>query len=255
MNSGLLRVFVVLFALLSSSLPHVHAQNADDVILKEMNAKLREIKQRALTTDDPAQRIAAQQEIMQVMKETVPKLTTTARPMFVISMQVLTPLQTEGEIYTQMIADWVASGESDFATLSNREEIARRIERIERLSKVNESLLVRFNNFEDNVMEALKENDVPMAQRRGFLEGLRESMGKQIGPLRAIRTIDRQLFVQYKAAYELLDRCWGKWSKADDGMFRWENSEDEAVFQKCIDEILSLAEKQAQAEQLLSTRL
>lgn len=246
---------VLLLAIVALFLPTVWAQNADEILLRDMNAKVREIKQRALSSDSYETRLAAQLEIMQVMQDTAPLLSEKVRPIFVVSMKVITPMSDEGAAYTQMIADWSATGEADFTTLKDTIEIAARVGRIERMAAANESLITRFNRFEDDVMAALKDYGIAADMRQAFLEGLRETLGRQIGPMRAIRTFDRELFNRYKAVYALIEQRQERWKRDDNGQFLWEDEEDAQTFQRLLSEIMDLATRQSEAEKLLSSRL
>lgn len=246
---------VFLLAIVAFTLPAARAQNADDILLRDMNAKVREIKQRALATDNYDVRLAAQREIMQVMQDTAPLLSEKVRPIFVVSMKVLTPMSEQGAAYTQMIADWSASGEADFTTMKDNGEIAARVARIDRMAEANEALITRFNRFEDDVMGALKDYGIAADQRQAFLEGLRETLGRQIGPMRAIRTFDRELFLRYKSVYALIEQRHEHVKRDDAGQFIWEVEEDGQTFQRLLAEIMDLATRQSEAEKLLSSRL
>lgn len=230
-------------------------KNNDEVVMREFQTRMKDIQTRALATDDFEQRRQAQQEVRQLFESTLPKLSDELRPMLMVSFKVVTPLQERSAEYLGEASKFFSSGAASFTELKSRKEIATRVEKIAQLTKLNTELLAAINRLESEVARILDESKVTGANRVSFLAGFNQSMGRTIGPMRAIRTLDTEIFTRLGAAFRMLEKHWGKWTANAEGAIEWQDAATEAEFTKLQNEIQELAQRQATAEQQLSERL
>lgn len=250
----LLRLLLTTATLASAALA-AEPTNNDDAVIREFTTRVKEIQKRALATDDLDERAKAQREVKQLFDDMLPKLSPEARPMMLVSIKVVTPLMERSGAYLAEASKFFSSGGDAATGIASREQIAGRIEKIAHLRKMNTELLATMNRLDADVAAVLDEAKVTGANRTAFLTGFNESMGRTIGPMRAIRTLDTEILTRLVAMFQLLDKYWGKWSANADGTVQWQDETAEKEFTKLKEEIEALADRQAAAEQQLSERL
>ena len=105
------------------------------------------------------------------------------------------------------------------------------------------------------VERILAASSLSKAEQRDFTDGFNKGFGRTAGPMKAVRTLDSELFDRFVAAFELLEQHWGAWAPTEAGPFTWSNEEAEQKFVALVEEIQVLAERQQEAQRVLMERI
>lgn len=236
-------------------LPLTALANAkDDKVMKSFESQLRVLQKEFFATDDLEKRVAVQKQMQQLFETTLKQLSDEVRPLMSVTVNIVIPLQQKGAEFMALAAKFSSSGQGDPATIKERAELATRIAGLEELERHNTELLALITTVNERVTRALDDGKITGAQRAGFLTGFNESTGRALGPMKALRTLDREIFAEMRRLYRLLDEHWGQW-KYDDGTFVWQDSEAEKICQEIQLKIGTLIERESAAEQELSKRI
>ncbi len=227
----------------------------DDAIIAEMRRKIIEIQKQMVGEADAAKLLGLQGQVRAVMDETMPKLTPPTRALFEVSLKVIMPIQDLTTAYMQQVGAYTGSPRSDFATIRTVADIDERIALVEGLVKQNEAVLDRLNNFDKDCEKVLATSSIAAEAKRGFLVGVSEGFGRQIGPMRAIRNLDTQAYRQLQKAYGYLKEHWGKWKPGTNGGLAWDDAGQQAEFVAICTEISGIVERQTKAQQVLVERM
>lgn len=226
----------------------------DDTVLAEMKSRILVLQRGIVATSDPAEMVKLQQEIRTVMNETLPKLSPESRPLFAVSMKVIQPLQSLTEQYMREVEVFSTSPQSDPTKIKSPAEFDRQIELLDHLIVRNEEVLKLINSFEDDCQRELTAQGITGNARLGFLDGIQRGLGRQMGPMRAIRTLDTQAYRQMQAIFGYLKQHWGKWKPADTGL-AWDDASLEEGFAALYATLQQTIDRQAAAQELLMQRM
>lgn len=247
---------LMLFALLGllACVPNFAQANAkDEKVMKSFEKELRALQQAFFASDDLEKRIEVQKQMQQLFTTTLTQLSDETRPVMEVSVKVVLPLQQQAAEFMDLAAKFSSSGQGDPATIKERGDIAPRIATLEELERRNAALLAEISTMNERLSRALDAGKVTGKQRAGFLAGFNETTGRSLGPMKAIRTLDGQIFAEMKRLYRLLDEQWGKW-KYEDEDFVWQDSEAEKACLEIRTSLGTLLERESAAEAELSKR-
>lgn len=244
---------VLLVAIVAA--PAFAASRAEDQkLIAELQAKQKEFANRVVATADPEQRAVLIREQTKAVDEILAKLGEPTRSALAISIKIVEPIQSMGANYLSQVGAVSQQGAFDFTALATRDEIPRRTKLIEDLERANAELLERISRVESDLDAELSRSALTAAQRRDFQAGFTHKFGRTVGPTKAIRNIDAQVWVIMKKILTLLDTNWGKW-KVREGTIVWDAAEAEAAYTTMQSEIDAAIERQARAEQELARRV
>lgn len=249
------RLFCLFLALLLTA-SALGQSKEDQALLDEMNRKIRDLQMQAYAASDNLERFTSlQDQVMGVVRDTLAKVSPKARPALEIGLTLMGPLHEESNAYLKLASSKIEGGLFDFTTVAKREEIAPRIEQLQDLKDRNERLRVRVDRIDDEVKRILESSPLSKAEQRAFREGFNQEFGRRVGPMKAVRTLDSQLFDLFASAFRHLDQHWGAWKVSAEGPLEWNDEAAGNKFEELIGEIQEVAERQAAAEQLLNDRI
>ena len=227
------------------------ARATDEEVLAKMQQRMIALKQQMAKTEDLAERATLQKQAVTIINETLKQLSPQSRPMVEVGLKLVQPLQTDAGEYMLAVNAFFSSEAGDFRSIKSREEIKDRIAKVDQLDRSNRKLLERINSLESDAEKMLETGGVSRANRAGFMEGLRQGAAKQMGAMRALRTLDSKMYDQWKAALSLLDAHFGKWHSEGDGPIVFDDEEAKTKFLEIVKEIETLGERSQAAEQAI----
>jgi hypothetical protein len=239
---------------LLGAVPGRAAENNDNQIIAELQQKSLELKRQLLSSDDPLEQERLQKAMMQMVEDALPKLSPQGRALLQIGLKIMQPLQETSSAYLQMVAKFSESSVADFTTVKSREEIPGRIAKIRLLIAANQEILDRIDRVEPDVLKLLDESGVNEMARRGFIDGFTKASARQMGPMKAVRNLDGKLYALFIAGLQHMEANWGHWSVTAAEDIAWDDTAREAKFIEILQEIGTLAARQAEAEQQLLRR-
>lgn len=227
----------------------------DSKILEEYRTRNLEIARRIIATTDLTERVHLMSEHRLIMDEVLNRVSDESRPFLKIAIKIMIPFQQEGQAYTEKAGAFFNDPDNNFDRFRSRDDIQRSIAGIKDLSTLNTHLITRLNAIETDIETEMNASSVKAADRRNFMAGFRNGFGRTIGPARAIRSLDNQLYDCWLTLYDLLDTEWSHWTVMDDGTLNFERSEAADKFNLITTEINVLSERQSQAEAAYLSRL
>lgn len=235
--------------------PAIAASQAEDKkLIAELRAKQKDFANRVIATADPEQRAALIREQTKTVDAILANLGEPTRSALAVSIKIVEPIQSMGANYLNQVGTVSQQGTFDFASIATREDIARRAKLIEDLERANAELLERISRVESDMDAELSRSALTAAQRRDFQAGFTRKFGQTVGPSKAIRNIDAQVWMLMKRILALLDSNWGNW-KVREGTIVWDVAEAEVAYTKMQAEIDAAIERQSRAEQELARRI
>lgn len=246
-----LAILTVLF------LPQLNAQSEKDdaKLLKTMEARLAKVRQQLLATSDPAENAKLQNAIDDIRKETLPKLTPKAQAPILIVMKLIEPLRKEAIAYAQILANFSNSKDSDFTTIKSRDDITVRLSVIEKLNTANDHLLARLDNIDIATGETLEALGLDAHDKAEFLAQFKQSFSRSRGPTKAIRSLDTKILAHFRAALELMDKHWGRWTAKEGDPLIWLDQAAETQFTNITTEMNAFAVEQASIQNELAVNI
>lgn len=225
---------------------------SDEQIIAEMQQRMKALQQRIIEAETLKERADLQKEIKGLLEETINKVSPKIRPMMEIGFKLVGSISDAGEEYTREASSFFESDDGDFRTIKKPGDITARRARIQKLTVANQKLLERINSMEKDAEDILAKGGVSAEDRRGFMTGFRNSTGKRMGALRALRTIDAKMLAFWLDALALLETEWGHWKVLEgDHPIQWDRPEAQKKFSDIVGEIQVLAERQAAAEKAI----
>jgi hypothetical protein len=228
----------------------------DEAIIAEVKPRLAALQRKLLETEDSAERLEIQRELMATMDAMLPRLSPGGRAVMSVSLKVVQPIQLESAAYVKAVGEHFGANGTLFGPLATREQIGEQIEKLAVLSKMNDSLTNRINSLRADAERLLETSELSAIQRRGFLQGLEgDGVGKQMSATKAVRTLDTRFYATLTEALKHLDANWGKWSVADNGVVWKDAPSAETRFNEFLAEIQTLAQRQRDAQLALAERI
>ena len=242
--SGLVTLLLVPFA----------AASSDAELLKKFNEDSARIRQQMAGNSAPEKLIVLIQEQKQLQEKLLAEISAEMQPMLTVVFAVITPLQENGEAYVRRVAQIVQSGKADFSTISRQEEIDERRQEFQDMLTANLELLDQINAIENDAEKALAKTKLSEKDKREFLRSFSAKMSSTIGPMRAIRALDTKMIELWFQQLDLLKAEWGRWT-GQKQVINFENPEANERYQEASSALVTLADRQVQAQQLLVNRL
>jgi hypothetical protein len=249
----MIRRLIPLFAL-ALALPLSSRADADETLIQDMNTRVQALKRDALSTSDLKQATEDQAQMAKIMEDTLAKLSPKARAMMTVSLKVVQPLQEQAGTYVKMVDAFSSSDDARFTTITGRDQIGPRRERIAKLAAANAALITLYHGMREHAEQLLATADIASAEKKAYLNEFDESFGRTIGPTMAIRELDRKLYGEWTAALDLLDRQWGKWTVNPQQQIEWAAAEGRDQFNAIMANIQTYSERQRRAQELLANR-
>lgn len=228
------------------------AESDDNKAMAEMQQKLTTLRARMAAVETPLEQERLQKEAVKIVEETLPKLSPQSRALLQVGLKIMQPLQETSSRYLQLVDESMDSALGDFAEIKSRQTIQERIDKIKLLNTANQGILDRINRLESDVLTLLVESGVPEAARQGFVEGFMKASAQKIGPMKAIRSVESQLYAHFTTALRYLDTHWGRWSANEALEIAWKDASLEDNFLKIMKDIETAAGRQTQAEAALN---
>lgn len=161
-------------------------------------------------------------------------------------MKVINPLMEGGIAYTSAMQKFMDAGLFDYTSATNAEIIERRLDQLATLEKMNEGLLKRAVALNTDIEAVLKTSNLSAGDKASFLKGFHSSTGR-LGAMRAVRTLDAQLYVEVRGIYGQLREQLGKWS-VKDGELSFKDDAQIPLYNARIERITVIAERQEVAQ-------
>lgn len=229
-------------------------EKAEQAILKNFTTRQKEIAAKIVATSDLDQRRTLMGEQEKLLQETLGKLTEPNRSTFAVVVRIVNPIQQDGAAYLGRVGELSSAATFDFSTITKKEDIAARREKLDELLTSNAQLLQRLNRITEDVEKELALSNLSTRQRNEFMAGFNKGFGRMVGPSRAIRTLDAIVWGKLKEQLKLLEDHWGEW-ETKDGQILWSNDAVLETYNKLAQEVTESAARQSAAEQELARRM
>jgi len=221
--------------------------------MAEMNAKVRALQRQIAESSDIHEQLKLQDQLRKVTDEAVARVSDKNRPMVEVSVKIIGRFMDEAQAYLLKANAFFNGPEAGFEHLNTPEAIDARLVQLSQLRAANDALTQRIKDLETDIVATLDRSKVSASDKRGFLEGFRQSTGRKTGALLAIRTLDGKLYDQWTALYTLMREQWGHW-KTTDGHLVFDKPEASDKRDAIGAEINRLSELQTKAQQVLLKR-
>lgn len=245
------RACAIALGLIGAMLAATPTPETDESIIAEMQRRIKALQHQAIETQDPAATARLHADIDTIMEDALGRVSAKSRPMLEIGLKLMRPLSEEGVAYTEASSAFFDSPLGDPSTIKERSEIATRIGALEKLAAQNQRLLDRINAMETEAEKLIRKSTASAAEREAFMTGYRQSSGRNLGALRAIRSLDAKVLQLWIDLLGLLDREWGNWHPRPDGGLDWTDPDAEKQVVAIVEEMHVLADRQIAAQKKL----
>ncbi len=227
----------------------------DEALVAHLQSRSRELQMEILQETDPARTAELQQELMELMDETLAKVTPPTRVMLELGMKVGRPIMEQGNAYMRQAAGFM-DGAFDPVNWRKEGRLAEIRAALLELKTLNEALLTSIDGVEEHAKSIIAESDFPEKQKEEFLAGFMEPLNRQIGPMRAMRSLESKTYEEMDKLYRLLAERFDEWQvEPETGNVEWLNEDAQARFDEIAAKIQTYSERQQQAAQVMQQRL
>jgi hypothetical protein len=224
------------------------AAGSDEQVIAACQAETARLQREIYTAGGDMARIEKLQKQMQeLMTETMGKVSPKSRTILEVSMKVINPLIQGGIVYSGEIQKFKEAGGFDYTSATSAEMIDRRLAQLAGIESLNEDLRKRALSLDADIEAVLKASDLSAGEKAGFLKGFQNSSGGRMGAMRAVRTLDANLYVEMRGIYGQLREQLGKWS-VKEGKLSFEDGAQVAIYNARLERITVIAQRQDVAQ-------
>jgi hypothetical protein len=224
------------------------AAESDEQIMATFKVESARLQREIHAAGEDIGKVAALQKQMQTMlTEAMGKLSPRSRATFEVSLKVITPLMEGGIAYSGAMQKHINAGGFDYASATSTEIIDRRLGQLAEIEKLNNALLKRAMSLDTDIEAVLKASKLSAGDKASFLQGFQSSTGGRLGAMRAVRTLDAQLYVEVRGIYGQLREQMGKWS-VKDGQLSFNDDAQVAIYNARLERINVIAARQDVAQ-------
>jgi hypothetical protein len=227
---------------------HSRAAESDEQIIAAFKVESARLQRELHAAgEDMGKVMAVQKQMQTLITEVMGKVSPRSRAAFEVTMKVITPLMDGGIAYSGALQKCINAGGFDYTSATSAEIIDRRLAQVAELEKLNESLLKRAVSLDADINAVLKASKLSAGDKASLLQGFQSSTGGRIGAMRAVRTLDAQLYAEVRGIYGQLREQLGKWSVKDD-VLSFSDDAQATIYNARIERINVIAERQDVAQ-------
>lgn len=197
--------------------------------------------------EDMAKVKSLQQQMQAMFADVMTKVSPKTRAALEVGMKVINPVLDGGIAYTGAVQKYMEAGGFDYTSATTAEIIDRRLVQLTELEKLNAGLLKRALSIDTDIEAVLKTSKLSAGEKAGFLKGFQSSTAGRLGAMRAVRTLDTQLYVEVRGIYTHLREQLGKWS-IKGGELSFTDEAQIPIYNARIERINVIAERQDVAQ-------